>query len=135
MNSILLILLGLALVYYFIMTGGVSTPNLSVINNKTITTDISRVEGAGGIKQEIEYTQIHNETPIKLNMGYPSGILPGKVGTFHPTNGCDSHISQGCMSCGNIKQSNITDDNCRNYPQLIDTIRAKRSNEYPVYKM
>lgn len=68
---------------------------------------------------------------------YPSGILPGKVGTFHPTKDCDRFVCTGCLSCGPRREHGccMTDDRGRNYPALIDTIRASRTNEYPFYKM
>ena len=68
--------------------------------------------------------------------GYPSGILPGKVGTFHPTNDCDRFICNGCTSCAVYNSGCcMTDDRGRNYPALIDKIRVSRTNEYPFYKL
>jgi len=70
--------------------------------------------------------------------GYPSGVLPGKVGTFHPTKDCDRFICNGCLSCGGAPAScgcAMTDDRGRNYPALIDSIRTSRTNEYPFYKL
>tara|TARA_R100001163_G_scaffold65473_2_gene62758 strand:- start:6049 stop:6732 length:684 start_codon:yes stop_codon:yes gene_type:complete len=71
------------------------------------------------------------------NNGYPSAILPGKVGTFHPTNDCDRFICNGCTSCAphNTGCARMTDDRGRNYPALIDSIRVSRTNEYPFYKI
>lgn len=68
--------------------------------------------------------------PMEEQMGYPSGILPGKVGTFHPTKSCNRFLCAGCGGAG----SN-TDDSGRNYPDLIDRIRAKQTDEYPFYKL
>lgn len=80
-----------------------------------------------------------HDIPIDQSMGYPSGILPGKVGTFHPTRDCDRFLCQGCYTCtplsGACSGQPMTDDRGRNYPELIDYIRASRTNEYPFYKL
>jgi hypothetical protein len=70
------------------------------------------------------------------NMGYPSGILPGQVGTFHPTKNCDRFTCNGCDMCtddGPVVPR--TDDRDRNYPELIDKIRVSRDTEFPFYNM
>lgn len=63
---------------------------------------------------------------------YPAGILPGKVGTFHPTQDCDRFI---CNGCGTTPCNCMTDDRGRNYPALIDAIRRSKTNEYPFYNL
>jgi hypothetical protein len=70
------------------------------------------------------------------NMGYPSGILPGQVGTFHPTKNCDRFTCNGCDMCtddGPVGPR--TDDHDRNYPELIDKIRISRTCDFPHYNM
>lgn len=76
--------------------------------------------------------------PMGEQMGYPSGILPSRVGTFHPTKDCDRFLCSGCWTCspgGSKDGCAMTDDRSRNYPELIDTIRSSRTNEYPFYRM
>lgn len=73
--------------------------------------------------------------PMEDEMNYPSGVLPNRVGTFHPTNYYNRFVCQGCDTCGPTKDSVSTDDSGRNYPELIDRIRASRTNEYPFYDL
>jgi hypothetical protein len=68
-------------------------------------------------------------------LGYPSGILPGQVGTFHPTKTCDRFVCDGCTTCMEGDCGSKTDDSGRNYPELIDKIRVSRTDEYPFYRM
>lgn len=68
-------------------------------------------------------------------MGYPSAILPGQVGTFHPTKTCDRFVCDGCTTCMEGCDGPRTDDAGRNYPELIDKIRVSRTDEYPFYRM
>ena len=86
-------------------------------------------------QEQMEY-QVHNY-PMEEQMEYPSGILPGKVGTYHPTKDCDRFICNGCWNCskGGSCGGQRTDDSERNYTELIDRIRTSQTSEYPFYKL
>ena len=105
------------------------TAPLVMVDNDTSIPDL----GAGN--EAPSQSSGSTEYPIgNQNMGYVSGILPGQVGTFHPTKNCDRFTCDGCDRCtddGPVLPR--TDDHDRNYPELIDNIRVSRDTEFPMY--
>lgn len=76
--------------------------------------------------------------PLQPTEQGPSGTLPSSVATFYPTEDCDRFICNGCASCARKPKSigcQMTDDRGRDYPALIDQIRASKTDEFPFYKM
>lgn len=133
-NTYLIGLLVVIVLGYLILTqtNMMPTSGNSGEEEQTVAAVMDKGEATNGRVQEEGPTE---GIPMNTDMGYPSGILPGKVGTFHPTKDCDRYLCQGCWTCSPIGHSGNTDDQGRNYPQMIDAIRASRTNEYPFYKM
>lgn len=161
MNRLLGMLLGVLLlvsIYYWFINGKMKEtpvdfiqdlmkiPHLDKDGNMQIQLQVEMIKPTQELREpqtsdmdvgEATYGQIQIpgpsvEYPMENDMGYPSGILPGKVGTFHPTKDCDRFLCNGCDLNGGCA---TTDDSGRNYPELIDRIRASRTNEYPFYQM
>ena len=68
------------------------------------------------------------------NASAPSGVV-GKVGNCHPVDYGNRFYCTGCGMCGPGGPPHDTDDIRRNYPELVDKIRARRNNEFPFYKL
>jgi len=76
-----------------------------------------------------------------LNGSFPLAMLPGKVGTFSPTDSCNRFICDGCQpsSCrkvtGEESKKLMTDDEGRNYIADIEKIRQVNHTEFPLYSL
>lgn len=140
MNYILAVILaGLVLVALYFWSNGGKTNPLSKLtggqNEESTEEQEVVIPTQEPVQQQVPGGDHSIPMPDHHSMAYPSGILPGKVGTFHPTNDCDRFLCNGCWTCGPVPRSKMTDDRGRNYPGMIDAIRESKTSEYPFYKM
>lgn len=137
MNYLLAVVLaGLVLVaLYFWSNGSVKQiPFLSKLTGSEKSESDEESSEDSSIEEQPQISGGDHSIPMQDEYAM-AGILPGKVGTFHPTNDCDRYICNGCTSCGPVPTTNMTDDRGRDYPGMIDAIRGSKTNEYPFYKM
>jgi hypothetical protein len=65
-----------------------------------------------------------------------NGIIESKMaGSSHEVDYCNRYYCNGCADCGSGGATHDTDDIRRNYPGLIDRIRAKQTDAYPFYSL